>query len=219
MLIHKTRETLSQTELRYATVHLFLGLAFSFLHVSVALAADKSLHKMTVTLHPEKTSIHWTLSDPIHTVHGTFKLTRGVVSLNLDDGSAEGLIEVDAASGESGSAARDGRMHKNVLESDRYPVISFRPTRIIGEAMAASDEVVTAEGIFRIHGADHPLQLRINLHPRGNEITVQTHFVVPYVDWGMKDPSTFILRVDRMVDLDVETTVSRELIAVPAIKP
>ena len=127
---------------------------------------------------------------------------------NLEDGSADGLIEVDATGGESGDPARDERMHKDILESDRYPIISFRPTRLVGKVILSSDEVVTVEGVFRIHGADHPLQLRINMHPEGNTVTLKTHFTVPYVDWGMKDPSVFVLRVSKTVDIDAETTAN-----------
>jgi polyisoprenoid-binding protein YceI len=85
---------------------------------------------VTVTFQPTSTSILWTLSDPLHTVHGTFKLKQGVVNFNLDDGSADGLIEIDATSGESGNSPRDRRIHKDGLESDRYPVVSFRPSMV-----------------------------------------------------------------------------------------
>jgi polyisoprenoid-binding protein YceI len=99
-------------------------------------------------------------------------------------------------------------MHKDVLESDRYALISFRPTRVIGKIPSSSDREVVVEGVFSIHGADHPLQLHINLHPEAGATTVKTHFVVPYVVWGMKDPSTFLLRVSKTVDVDVQATVS-----------
>jgi polyisoprenoid-binding protein YceI len=139
---------------------------------------------------------------------GTFKLKSGAVDVNLGDGSADGLIEVDATSGESGNPARDARMHKSILESDRYPIISFRPTHVIGEVSLSGDEVVTVEGAFRIHGAEHPLQLRIHIYPKGNAITLKTQFTVPYVDWGMKDPSIFVLRVNKTVDIEIEATAS-----------
>ena len=161
-----------------------------------------------VTLQPANTSIRWMLSAPLHTVHGTFKLKQGVVIFNLADGSADGLIEVDATSGESGNSARDGRMQKDVLESDRYPIVSFRPTRMIGKFPSSGDGEVVVEGVFRIHGVDHRLLLHINFHSEAGAITAKTHFVLPYVAWGMKDPSTFILRVGKTVDVDLEAIVS-----------
>ena len=208
MFIREARGNMRRVAFHHRAAHLLLNVAFSVLCLSIACATDKNSDKRTVVFQPETTSIRWTLSDPIHTVYGTFKLKRGAVDVNLDDGSADGLIEVDATSGESGNPARDGRMHKSILESDRYPIISFRPTHVIGKVMSSSDEVVTVEGVFRIHGAEHPLQLSINIHPEGNAITLKTHFTVPYVGWGMKDPSIFVLRVNNTVDIDVEATAS-----------
>src|SRR3984893_620201 len=206
MFTGEARGNVRRAAFHDTAAHLCLYVVFSFLCLSVASATDRNSHTRTVVFQPETTSIRWTLSGPVHTVHGTFKLKRGAVDVNLDDGSADGLIEVDATSGESGNPARDGRMHKSVLESDRYPIISFHPTHVIGKVMSSSDEVVTVEGAFGIHGAEHPLQLRIHIHPEGNAITLKTHFAVPYVDWGMKDPSIFVLRVDKTVDIDIEAT-------------
>src|SRR6185437_10834040 len=41
----------------------------------------------------------------------------------------------------------------------------------------------------------------VELAPDHWSLTV--HFAVPYVKWGMKDPSTFILRVEKAVDIDL----------------
>src|ERR1700689_4318298 len=86
-------------------------LAVSFLAVSGG-AAEYQFH-----LAPGTTEVHWTLADVLHTVHGTFKLRHGDIVFDSETGKASGGVVIDAASGESGSSARDGRMPKNVLES------------------------------------------------------------------------------------------------------
>lgn len=202
------RENMCRGARYHKTPHLVFCLTFFLVCVAIASATDQNSHQRTFVLKPDTTSIRWTLSGTVHTVRGTFKLKRGAVDVNLDDGSADGLVEVDANSGESGNSARDELMHKSILESDRYPIISFRPTHVIGKVPFSGDEIVTVEGVFRIHGTEHPLQLRIDLHPEGDTIALKTHFIVPYVNWGMKDPSILFLRVDKTVDIDVEATIS-----------
>ena len=63
-------------------------------------------------------------------------------------------------------------------------------------------------GMFGIHGADHGITLPVEVAAANGQYTATLHFVVPYVEWGMKNPSTFILRVSDKVNITV-TTVAR----------
>jgi polyisoprenoid-binding protein YceI len=159
-------------------------------------------------LDAASTNIHWTLNTTLHTVHGTFKLKSGDFQVDPATGTASGAIVIDATSGESADSARDKRMHSLVLESDKYPAITFRPTHVDGKIDLAAGGTVTVSGVLNLHGQDHPLQLTVNLHPAGPGVALATHFTVPFVAWGLKDPSTFIFRTDKDVLLDVDAVAA-----------
>jgi hypothetical protein len=123
---------------------------------------------------------------------------------NPATGVAEGEILVDATTGESGNADRDKRMQDEVLESNRYPAIFFHPGQIKGafEAGEATQDLVGV-GTFNIHGADHPLELPLKVQVAAGVVTATTHFTVPYVAWGMNNPSKFLLKVSKQVEIEV----------------
>jgi polyisoprenoid-binding protein YceI len=152
--------------------------------------------RIDLEVDPAATRINWTLSDVLHTVHGTFKLKKGDLWYDPATGQAGGLLVVDAASGESGSSARDGRMHKNVLESARYPEITFVPDHVEGGAQL--------HGMFTIHGGAHEMIMNVKSHIEQQKLTAAITFTVPYVKWGMKDPSNFLLKVKDSVEIDIE---------------
>lgn len=156
-------------------------------------------------LDPAQTKIEWTLGDVLHTVHGTFKLESGSVTFDAKSGDASGEIIVDATSGESGNNARDKKMHKEVLESQRYPEVIFSPKHVIGKVADQGTSNIQVQGVFRIHRADHDLTLSLPIEKSGDEVKASTSFLVPYQDWGMKNPSTFILKVENKVSISISS--------------
>jgi polyisoprenoid-binding protein YceI len=164
-------------------------------------AAEYQMH-----LAPDGTQVNWTLGDVLHTVHGTFKLKRGAITFDSGSSKAGGEVVVDAASGQSGSDARDGRMHKNILESAKYPEASFSPDHLEGKVELTGTSNVKLHGIFKIHGASHEITVPVQVTAKDDKITAIIKFDVPYVAWGMKDPSTLFLKVDKSVEIDMQLT-------------
>ncbi len=172
------------------------------------LAGSASLRaqQMTLELDPAGTRIDFSLPATFHTVRGSFALKSGTIHFNPSTGSASGLVVVDAASGQSGSPARDHKMHKDILQSDQYPETTFSPSKISGTFAPQGSSTIQVDGIFRIHGGDHPVTLSMPLEINGNTLTARTHMSIPYVAWGMRNPSTFVLRVREKVELDIAAT-------------
>lgn len=165
---------------------------------SVLAAAQETNYQ----LDPVQTAVKFTLGDVLHTVHGTFKLKQGELQVG-PDGKTSGQIVVDASSGDSGSGMRDRKMHKEVLESARYPDISFRPDRIEGTVASSGKSSVMVHGLFNIHGADREITVPAQVEMNSDHWTAMVHFTVPYQKWGMKNPSTLFLRVSDTVEIDL----------------
>jgi polyisoprenoid-binding protein YceI len=160
----------------------------------------------TLEFDPANTHVEFTLDATLHAVHGTFTLKSGTIHFDPSTGSASGYIVVDAASGDSGNKGRDHKMHQEILETQHYPEMSFTPTRMSGKVALDSDFEVQVEGIFRLHGADHPMTLTVAVQPKGNSLNLHTHIVIPYIAWGLKNPNTFLLHVSDKVEVNVTST-------------
>ena len=158
-------------------------------------------------LDPSKSSVEFTLGASLHTVHGTFKLKSGEIHFDPAKGTASGSIVVDALSGESGNEGRDKKMHQEILESPKFAEIVFVPARIEGTIAPQGTSQLAVSGIMKLHGQDHAVTLNFavqSLTPGQEQAT--TKFSIPYVKWGLKNPSTFILRVTDSVDIDIRAS-------------
>ena len=159
--------------------------------------------QVSFALDPSHSSVKFTLGDVLHTVHGTFEVKNGQLQLEPASGKMSGEIVVDAKSGNSGSGMRDRKMHREVLESEKYPEISFRPDRVEGPVATLGKSSVKVHGIFRIHGVDRELIVPAEIEMTADHWSANVHFTVPYEKWGMKNPSTLFLKVSDSVEIDL----------------
>jgi polyisoprenoid-binding protein YceI len=171
--------------------------------IAAALAVAAAAQDTAFQLDPAQTSVKFTLGDVMHTVRGTFRLKHGALQLEPASGKISGEIVVDATSGESGSGMRDRKMHKEILESNSYPEISFRPDRVDGAVATQGKSAVKVHGMFNIHGVDREITVPAEVEMSGDHWTATVHFTVPYAKWGMKNPSTLFLRVNDSVEIDL----------------
>ena len=172
-------------------------------HLVAAETATTATGVLTFKIDPAKSSVRFTLGAVLHTVHGTFKIKGGAVRFDPNSGKASGQIAVDVRSGNTGEGTRDRQMHANVLESDRFPDAVFSPDRINGRLASSGPSDVEVHGTLSLHGRDHEMTVPVRVQMQSASITAEAKFTVPYVSWGMRDPSTFILQVAKSVDIDV----------------
>jgi polyisoprenoid-binding protein YceI len=163
-------------------------------------------NEIVLELDPAGSKVHWTLGTTLHTVHGTFALKRGTVRLDPEGGKASGEIVADATSGESGNESRDKKMHKEILETSRYADVVFRPDRVEGKVPAVGSATVQIHGTFLLHGSEHELTVPVQAELTAGHWKGKAKFRIPYIDWGLKNPSNFFLRTDPAVDIDLEMT-------------
>lgn len=187
-----------------STIRDFRRSALSILCVMVA-ASVAQAQQRTFTLDPAQTKVNFTVDSTLHTVHGDFRLKRGSIQFDSNTGAASGELVVDSASGESGSDGRDKRMHKEILESPKYSDIIFTPQHIKGAVANEGKSTVEVEGILTMHGKSKPVTMPIEVQLQNGTGSADGSFSVKYQEWGIKNPSTFILRVNDTVQIHVHT--------------
>jgi polyisoprenoid-binding protein YceI len=170
-------------------------------------ASTARAQESAIDLDPAQTTIEFTLDTTLHAVHGTFKLKSGHVYFDPATGKASGAILVDATSGDSDNESRDKKMHQQILESQKYPEIVFTPQHVKGAINPQGVSQVELSGTFRIHGQDHDITMTFSVQPpAGDKIQASAHFSVPYVQWGIKSASTFLLHASDTVEIEVHAS-------------
>ncbi len=174
-----------------------------FLALLLSVASVSWAEDTTFNVDAAKSSVDFTLGDVLHTVHGQFQLQNSTIHFDSATGVASGAFVVDANSGASGSKGRDKKMKKEVLETAKYPVIRFTLQGLHGTVPASGTGQVELTGIMNLHGTDHPMTVNAPVQVKNGEASADVHFIVPYVQWGLKNPSTLFLRVSDKVDIVV----------------
>jgi polyisoprenoid-binding protein YceI len=185
-----------------------LGVAL-FLSATAApprpLAQHVAVSEVTLQVDPTQSKVRYTVDTTLHTVHGTFALKNGsAVHFDPATGKAGGEVSVYSTSGESGNSSRDERMHKEILETAKYPEANFRPRQIDGKVTREGVCDVKLQGVILLHGSEHEVVALVHAEVTGDHWKGTAKFDVPYIQWGIKDPSNWLLKVKPVVNVELD---------------
>jgi polyisoprenoid-binding protein YceI len=192
------------------------GIVASFIIVIVLSAApappqttSAAIQEVKLEVDPAQSKVHYAVDSTLHRVEGTFALKKGS-TLIFDPGSgkASGEVIVLATSGDSGNSSRDERMHKEILETTKYPDAIFRPTQIEGQVNRSGSSDVKVHGVLAVHGAEHEIVAQVHAELSGDHWKGTAKFDIPYVQWGIKDPSNWLLKVKPVVNIEIDMSGS-----------
>ena len=178
----------------WTTVALALICASSF-------AVPASAQKETFEADPAKSQVDFTLEATLHAVHGTFHLERGTIDFSRGKGEMGGMIAIDAHSGNSGEGSRDKKMTTEELKADKFTAVTFAPKSFTGQLVPQGDSDIVVAGVFTLLGTPHDITVPMHVHIDYAACTATGNFPVPFVQWGLKDPSTFMLKVGKQVNI------------------
>jgi polyisoprenoid-binding protein YceI len=175
-----------------------------FLALLAALVAIPA-HAATqvLVLDPAASRVAFTLPATGHTVEGSFALKSGRITFDSASGDASGEIVLDLTGAQTGNKSRDKTMHEDVLETGKYPHAVFKAEKVRGTVAPSGPSQVTLDGTLSFHGADHKMSLPAKVNVQDGHLKAQTQLSIPYVEWGLKNPSVMFLRVDKVVTVNV----------------
>jgi polyisoprenoid-binding protein YceI len=167
-------------------------------------ATAKPGNAVSIHMDPANTTVTFTAGTFKH-VKGSFALKGGLFAFDGASGVAQGEILVDAESEKSNDASLDRKIRTQTLEVAKYPGISFHPEDVIG-TLPPKDGVYhfKLKGSLTIHGTDHTVTADVDATQNGDQVLLKSTFTVPYVEWGMKDAGTFLMR-DRNIRVTIES--------------
>jgi polyisoprenoid-binding protein YceI len=109
---------------------------------------------------------------------------RGELHFDPTSNAISGEIVFDATSGNTDNDSRNKKMNKDVLESQRYPEITFKPSHVDGKVAAQESSTVQVKGMFGVHGSEHEITVPADVKFEGDHWSASVHIPVPYAQWA-----------------------------------
>jgi len=184
----------------------FTGLALAVLLGPTALVPAALAQHQTFIVNPDASEVKITLKTTHELVNGAFHIQSGSIDFDRSNPKMAGSVVVLSGSGKTGNDSRDKKMNKDILKVEQYATVSFEPKTYTGAIALSGDSNLQVTGVFTLLGTPHEITIPILVHLEGTTATAKAHFVVPYVQWGLKNPSFLIWKADDDVAIDLSLT-------------
>jgi polyisoprenoid-binding protein YceI len=177
--------------------------SFAVVALALIFAPAALAQHQTFVVNPYASEVKMTLKTTHEVVNGTFHIQSGSIEFDRRAQTISGSVVVAAGSGKTGNDSRDKKMNKDILKVDQYTTVSFAPKIYTGTIAPSGDSTIQVNGVFTLLGNPHDLTIPMRIHMDGSKATAKAQFVVPYVQWGLKNPSFLIWKAENDVAMDL----------------
>jgi hypothetical protein len=81
--------------------------------------------------------------------------------------------------------------------------VSFAHKTHTGTIAPSGDLTIQVGAVFTLLGNPHDLTIPMQIHIDGSKATATAQFVVPYFQWGLKNPSFIFWKAENDVAIDL----------------
>lgn len=177
--------------------------SFAVLALAIMLVPGALAQHQIFTVNPNASEVKMKLNTTHEVVNGTFHVQSGSINFDRTASYISGIVIVAANSGKTGNGSRDKKMNKDILKVDKFATVSFAPKTYTGRIAVSGDSTIQVSGVFTLLGIAHDLTIPMQIHIDDSKATVKGQFVVPYVQWGLKNPSFLIWKAENNVAVDL----------------
>ena len=177
--------------------------SFAVVALVLIFAPGALAQHQTFVLNPDASEVKMTLNTTHEVVKGTFHIQSGSIEFDRSSPKMSGSVAVLAGGGKTGNDSRDKKMNRDILKVDQYTTVSFAPKIYTGTIAPRGDSTIQVNGVFILLGSPHDLTVPMQIHMDGPKATARAQFVVPYVQWGLKNPSFLIWKAENDVAIDL----------------
>ncbi len=160
----------------------------------------------TFIVDPGASEVKIKLNTTHELVNGIFHVQSGSIEFEPSIPKMSGSVTVLAGSGKTGNDSRDKRMYKEILVVKQYATVSFEPKTYTGTLAASGESTIQVTGSFTLLGKPHEITIPVVVSLDGSRVNAKAHFLLPYVQWGLKNPSFLIWKADNEVAIDLSLT-------------
>ena len=161
-------------------------------------AANAAL--MRFKIDAERSTISVEVAQPAAWINGsatgTFRIIDGAVSFDPVNVPASGKVRIliDASGYSSGNASRDRYVIDKSLEANKFPVIGFESSSVVGVVMPRPDEgTAIVTGYLTLHGESHAMTMSVHATLGADGVfTGDGEVKFNYEDFGVAVPTVLL---------------------------
>lgn len=149
----------------------------------------------------ERNLVKFESKAPMESFEGKTRSVAGTITIDPQN-PADGFrleVRVDLATLDTGISLRNRHMRENHLETDEFPVATFRSEAIVegGDVAleAAATRTILVEGILDLHGVARSVRIPIDLTVADDELTIESRFPVALADHDISRPGFLMMKL------------------------